>query len=267
MRGGGGNFGVVTAFDFALHPMQRQVVGGTIMFPRSQAKSVLSFYADYEGEAPDDLALDALLTSNVRFTGANGVGFAVCYSGPASRAEEILRRIRSLGKPVFDNVTTIDYVALQRAGDENEQRAIGSYTKTGYVQKISPQLLSAMIDGLEEHPERATVAAFQQLGGAIARVSADATAFPFRNVHATALLVADWPATADPAPHLEALRRYWTTIAPYTYGFYTNDAVEESQKQVDDNYLGNYPRLRKLKDKYDPTNLFRLNANVRPSVS
>ena len=135
------------------------------------------------------------------------------------------------------------------------------------MQKISPQLLSAMIDGVEEHPERATVAAFQQLGGAIARVSADATAFPFRNVHATALLVADWPATADPAPHLEALRRYWTTIAPYTYGFYTNDAVEESQKQVDDNYLGNYPRLRKLKDKYDPTNLFRLNANVRPSVS
>jgi FAD/FMN-containing dehydrogenase len=132
------------------------------------------------------------------------------------------------------------------------------------VQKVSPQLLSAMIDGLEEHPERATVAAFQQLGGAIARVSADATAFPFRNVHATALLVADWPATADPAPHLEALRRYWATIAPYTYGFYTNDAVEESQKQVDDNYLENYPRLRKLKDKYDPTNLFRLNANVRP---
>jgi FAD/FMN-containing dehydrogenase len=78
---------------------------------------------------------------------------------------------------------------------------------------------------------------------------------------------ADWPATADPAPHLESLRQYWKTIAPYTYGFYTNDAVEESQKQVDDNYLGNYPRLRKLKDKYDPTNLFRLNANVRPSVS
>ena len=266
VRGGGGNFGVVTAFDFAVHPMQRPVVGGTIMFPRSQAKSVLAFYADYEGEAPDDLALDALLTSNVKFTGASGVGFAVCYSGPASRAEEIMRTIRSLGTPVFDNVTTIDYVALQRSGDDNEQRAIGSYTKTGYVQKISPQLLGAMIDGLDEHPERSTIAAFQQLGGAIAHVSADATAFPFRDVHATALLLADWPATADPAPHVQALRRYWATIAPYTYGFYTNDAVEESQKQVDDNYLGNYPRLVKLKNKYDSTNLFRLNANVRPSV-
>jgi FAD/FMN-containing dehydrogenase len=107
---------------------------------------------------------------------------------------------------------------------------------------------------------------FQQLGGAIARVSADATAFPFRNVHATALLTADWPATADPAPHLKWLRQYWATIAPHTDGFYTNDAVEESQKQVDENYLGNYPRLVRIKNKFDPTNLFRLNANVRPSA-
>ena len=90
VRGGGGNFGVVTAFDFALHPMQRQVVGGTIMFPRNQAKDVLAFYADYEGEAPDDLALDAFVASNLKFTGANGAGFSVCYSGPVSRAEEIM---------------------------------------------------------------------------------------------------------------------------------------------------------------------------------
>jgi FAD/FMN-containing dehydrogenase len=266
VRGGGGNFGVVTAFDFALHPMQRQVIGGAIMFPRSQVKDVLGFYADYEGEAPEELALDALVTSNVKFTGANGVGFTLCYSGPANRAEEILRRIRSVGKPVLDKVSTLDYVALQRAGDETEQRAIGSYTKTGYVQKISPQLINAIIEGFDEHPERSTIVGFQQLGGAIARVPPNATAFPFREVHATALLLADWPATVDPEPHLKSLRQFWKTLAPYTYGFYTNDAVEETQKQVDDNYLGNYPRLVKLKNKYDPTNLFRLNANVRPAV-
>jgi FAD/FMN-containing dehydrogenase len=266
VRGGGGNFGVVTAFDFALHPMQRQVVGGRIMFPLSQAKSVLTFYSDYEGEAPDELALDGFIASNAGFTGASGVGFVLCHSGPASQAEEIMRRIRSLGKPMVDTVTTIDYVALQRSGDDNEQRAIGSYTKTGYVRKISPQLIDAMVDGLEQNPERTTLVGFQQLGGVIARVPADATAFPFRNVDATALLLADWPAAADAAPHLKWLRQYWSTIAPHTDGFYTNDAVEESQKQVDENYLGNYPRLVKLKNKYDPTNLFRLNANVRPSA-
>ncbi len=268
VRGGGGNFGVVTAFEFALHPMQRQVVGGRIVFPPSLAKSVLSFYSDYEAEAPEDLALDFALLSNagLGFAGASGVGFQLCYSGPASRAEEVMRKIRSLGKPVFDNITTIDYVALQRSGDGDERRAIGGYTKTGYVRHISPQLMSAMIDGLEQNPERTTLVGFQQLGGAIARVPADATAFPFRNIHATALLTADWPATADPAPHLKWLRQYWATIAPHTDGFYTNDAVEESQKQVDENYLGNYPRLVKIKNKYDPTNLFRLNANVRPTA-
>jgi FAD/FMN-containing dehydrogenase len=268
VRGGGGNFGVVTAFEFALHPMQRQVIGGRIVFPPSQAKSVLAFYADYEAEAPDDLALDFALLSNagLGFAGASGVGFQLCYSGPASRAEEVMRRIRSLGKPVFDNIAPIDYVALQRSGDGDERRAIGGYTKTGYVRHISPQLINAMIDGLEQNPERTTLVGFQQLGGAIARVSADATAFPFRNVHATALLTADWPASADPAPHLKWLRQYWATIVPHTDGFYTNDAVEESQKQVDENYLGNYPRLVKIKNKYDPTNLFRLNANVRPSA-
>ena len=266
VRGGGGNFGVVTAFEFALHPMQRPVLGGRIMFPLSQAKSVLGFYSDYEAEAPDDLSLDGFLASNAGFTGASGAGFVVCHSGPASQAEEIMRRIRSLGTPVFDNVAAIDYVALQRSGDDSEQRAIGSYTKTGYVRTISPQLIDTLIGGLEEHPERSVTAGFQQLGGAIARVSADATAFPFRKVHAAALLLANWSATVDPAPHLKWLRQYWTTIAPYTDGFYTNDVVEESQKQVDENYRSNYPRLVKLKNRFDPTNLFRLNANVRPSV-
>src|SRR5262245_7938979 len=268
VRGGGGNFGVVTAFDFALHPMQRPVIGGRVVFPLSQAKSVFSFYADYEAEAPDELALDAWLLSrsDLGFMGASGVGFAVCYSGPASRAEEIMRKIRSAGTPVFDNLATIDYVALQRAGDDTERRAIGAYTKTGYVRKISPQLIDAIVDGMQEHPERSTSMVFQQLGGAIARVSPEATAFPFHDVPATAVLAADWPATSDPEPHLKWLSQYWSTIAPFTYGFYTNDVVEESQKQVDENYLGNYPRLVKLKNQYDPTNLFRLNANVRPSV-
>jgi FAD/FMN-containing dehydrogenase len=266
VRGGGGNFGVVTAFDFALHPMQRQVVGGTIAFPLSQAKSVLAFYSDYEATAPDDLYLSVGLSSNAGFRSVSGVGFSVCYSGPASEAERVLRPIRSLGKPVFNNVATIDYLALQRSGDKDERRAIGSYTKTGYVRRISPQLIATMIDGLEEHPERSTTVGFQHLGGAIARVAADATAFPFRKVHATALLTADWPATVDPAPHLQWLRHYWAGIAPQTDGFYTNDVTDETQRQVDENYLGNYPRLVKLKNKVDPTNLFRLNANVRPSV-
>ena len=263
VRGGGGNFGVVTSFEFALHPMQRQVVGGTIVFPLAQARSVLSFYADYEGVAPDELYLSGVIVSSPQLS---GVGFQVCYSGPANRAEEVLRTIRSAGTPIVDDLRAIDYVALQRSGDIDDPRAIGSYTKTGFVTQISPALIDAMINGLEPHPDRSTTVGFQHCGGAIARVANDATAFPHRDIHATSLLLVDWPAHIDPTRHIAWLKQYWDTILPHTYGFYTNDVVDETQQQVDENYLGNYPRLLALKNKYDPSNLFRLNANVVPTV-
>ena len=264
-RGGGGNFGVVTSFEFDVHPMQRQVIGGMIVFPLSDAKNVLSFYSDYEGVAPDDLYLSGVIVSNPR--GLSGVGFQVCYSGPANQAEAILAKVRGSGsKPIVEQLQPVDYVALQRSGDIDDPRAIGSYTKTGYVKKISPALIDAMINGLEPHEERSTTVGFQHCGGAISRVANDATAFPHRDIHATSLLLVDWPAEIDPTRHIAWLKQYWDTILPHTDGFYTNDVVDESQKQIDENYLGNYPRLLALKNKYDPTNLFRLNANVVPNV-
>ena len=266
VRGGGGNFGVVTAFDFDLHPMQRQVIGGTILFPLSQARSVLNFYADYEGTVPDEMYLSGAISSNGGFSGQSGVGFIVCYSGLPAGAEKILRAIRSAGTPLVDTVKPMDYVALQRTGDLDEKRAIGSYSKTGFVHRISPQLVDAMVNGLEEHPQRQTHVGFQHCGGAISRVAADATAFPHRGIHATSLLTVDWPGNVDPTPHVKWLLAYWDTIRPHTDGFYTNDASDETQKQLDENYLGNLPRLVALKNKYDPTNLFRLNANVRPAA-
>jgi hypothetical protein len=123
-----------------------------------------------------------------------------------------------------------------------------------------------MVTGLEEHPQRQTHVGFQHCGGAISRVAADATAFPHRGIHATSLLTVDWPADVDPTPHVKWLLAYWDTIRPHTDGFYTNDASDETQKMLDENYLGNLPRLVKLKNQYDPTNLFRLNANVRPAA-
>ena len=206
------------------------------------------------------------MVSNAGFSGTSGVGFSVCYSGPPDQGEKILKVLRSAGKPMLDTLQPIDYVALQRSGDGDEKRAIGSYTKTGFVKHIAPGLVDAMVSGLEEHPQRSTTVGFQHCGGAISRVAADATAFPHRGIHATCLLSVDWPGDADPAPHVKWLLDYWSKIVPHTDGFYTNDATEETQKQLDENYMGNLARLVKLKNRYDPTNLFRLNANVKPTV-
>lgn len=263
VRGGGGNFGVVTSFDFALHPMQREVVGGNIIFPLEQAKQVLRFYSEYAATAPEELYLSCGVQAAAE--GA-GVGFNICYSGSPSRWDAIARTLRSVGTPILDTMKGLDYVALQRSGDVEETRALGMYTKTGFIPSLPPALIDAIVDGFEAHPERATQMGFQHSGGAIARVAPDATAFPHRQIVATMLLTAIWDASVNQAPHIDWLRQYWRSLEPHTRGFYTNDAIEESQRQIDDNYAGNLRRLVALKNRFDPTNLFRLNANIVPTV-
>jgi FAD/FMN-containing dehydrogenase len=261
VRGGGGNFGVVTSFDFALHPMQREVVGGAIIFPLEQAKQVLRFYSEYAATAPEELYLSCGVQAGPEGT---GVGFIICYSGPANRWDGIARTLRSVGTPIVDQVSAIDYVALQKSGDFTETRALGLYTKTGFIPSLPTALIDAIVDGFEAHPERQTMMGFQHSGGAIARVAGDATAFPHRQIIATMLLNSQWDAAVDERPHIDWLRQYWRSLEPHTRGFYTNDAIEESQQQIDDNYAANLPRLVALKNRYDSTNLFRLNANIVP---
>jgi hypothetical protein len=263
VRGGGGNFGVVTSFDFSLHPMQREVIGGFIIFPLEQSKQVLRFYSEYAATAPDDLYLSCGVQAGPEGTGA---GFTICYSGPANRWDGIARTLRSVGTPIVDDVRAMDYVALQKSGDITESRALGLYTKTGFIPSLPPALIDAIVDGFEAHPERGTSMGFQHSGGAIARVAGDATAFPHRQIIATMLLNAQWDSAVNQGPHIDWLRQYWRSLEPHTRGFYTNDAIEESQQQIDDNYAANLPRLVALKNRYDSTNLFRLNANIVPTV-
>jgi hypothetical protein len=264
VRGGGGNFGVVTAFEFDLHPMDREVIGGDIVFPLSQAKQLLEFYSEYQLMAPDELALDPGIYS-IRGVQGESVVFSVCYSGPKNRFDRILNTIRSAGKPIGDTVKAVDYVALQRSGDDTDPRGAGSYTKSGFATDLTPAFIDAILTGFEARPERSTIFAFQQGGGAINRIAADSTAFAHRDITLTPLLVVDWPIERDASKDVAWLKQYWATIEPHIAGFYTNDLIDETQKQVDENYLGNYARLVALKNKFDPTNLFRLNANVIPT--
>jgi FAD/FMN-containing dehydrogenase len=265
VRGGGGNFGVVTSFEFGLHPMQREVVGGTVAFPFGQARQVLEFYAEYQADAPDELFLNAFVNST-RGKPGSVIGLSLCYSGKQSQVDGILKKIRGVGTPIVDQVGAMDYVALQRSGDVTDQRAVGSYTKSGFTVQLTPAFIDAILAGFEEHPGRGTTVGFYHTGGAINRVPAAATAFPHRDITLIPLLSVDWAVDSDPTEHVAYIRRYWASIEPHIHGFYTNDLIDESQQQVDENYLGNYPRLLGLKNEYDPTNLFRLNANIVPTA-
>jgi hypothetical protein len=264
LKGGGGNFGIVTSFEFQLHEMNRTVIGGTVGFPISEARQVLEFYADYSLDAPDELYLDMFMAGSKPADSL--ILLSVCYCGRPAGMDPILKKIRSAGTVVVDTVAAMDYVALQKSGDVDDVRAIGSYTKSGFLHELSPGFIDTLVRSFEAREGRNTAFATQHCGGATSRVAADATAFPHRKANYIPLLIIDWPIDSDPAEHLAWVKRTWASLEPHIQGFYTNDLTDESQQQVDENYLGNYGRLVEIKKRWDPGNLFRLNANIVPTA-
>ncbi len=262
VRGGGGNFGIVTGFEFDLHPMQREVVGGYMVFPIESARDLLVMYSEYSLESPDDLAMGFFISYPDGRDPSCGVG--VCYSGPQGEAERVLAPIAKVGKPVYDGFEAMDYVALQRSGDSDDPRARASYLKSGFINGMSGRLIDDILNGLEGGPGRDAAVFFQQSGGAINRVPTDATAFAYRDAMGNLLSAVDWPHGGDPTDHIAWERAYWKSLEPHTSGWYVNDQPVDGGKPVNANFRGNYERLAAIKQKYDPDNLFRLNANIAP---
>ena len=263
VRGGGGNFGVVTNFEFKVHPMSRKVIAGNIMYPMSEMKNVLNFYADYAASCPDELYLDFVAASQPG--SSDGVVMIhACYSGPTDQADAVLAPLGKAGKSFQNTITSVDYTAVQKAFDNNEPRVMGQYMKGGFVESIPAELITEMVNGFK--PQFGVFLLFQHSGGAINRVPVDATAFPHRYAMANLICAVSWPVAQSKDPYLAYLRNYWSNMEKYTYGWYTNEVGDEKPATVNKNYQGNYERLLKVKNQYDPGNLFRLNANVRPTV-
>jgi len=188
------------------------------------------------------------------------------WSGDHNRAEAALAPLNGLANPIVNSIGPMDYVALQKVWDNSDPRHGGDYLKSGFTSEIDEGQIGAIADGFEAHPDRATNFFYQQSGGAINRVPVDATAFPNRNAVNAPTVVVSWNQDADPEPHIDYIKSYWSTIEPYTDGFYTNVGDFESQQSVNSNYRENHGRLVAIKNTYDPTNLFRRNVNVEPSV-
>ncbi|MDH5621104.1 MAG: FAD-binding oxidoreductase [Gammaproteobacteria bacterium] len=262
VRGGGGNFGIVTSFEFALHPMQRTVVGGEVLFPFSKARDVMRVYRDYGSNAPDELYCDLMISSPME--GADGLaGFHVCWSGDEGGAEKALAPIMAIGEPAMNNIHSRDYVEIQRSWDNTDPRTDAEYLKSGFVNEFSDALIDEIINGFEPLDGRSLMIYLQHSGGAIGRVPKSATAFAQRDSIANMLLVVGWPMLDDASSHVSYIRRYWDALEPMTDGYYSVDTDKESEAVRHGNYGDNFPRLREIKKKYDPANLFRLNANIK----
>jgi FAD/FMN-containing dehydrogenase len=264
VRGGGGNFGVVTAFEFALHPSRTVMLGGDLLYSWEDAPAMLEFFMDFAPQAPDELNLDAAVFALPN--GQKAMSIEVCYSGKPEDGERVLAPLRTFRKPTVDQVAPTPYVKLQSSSDENTAPGHKYYIKGGFVQKSSPALREAML-GIISEVRLPSVAAlsFVHGGGAIARVNPRATAFAQRAAHHNVFIFSRWDDPAAGAPITEWARGAWRRLEPHTRGFYVNELNAEDQGQrVRETYGPNLERMVALKTRVDPTNLFRLNANVEP---
>jgi hypothetical protein len=198
--------------------------------------------------------------------GTSGIaGFELCWSGPEKDAEKILRPFLKIGEPVMNTVATVDYVAAQRAWDNTDPRNDAEYMKGGFINAFTDELIDDMLHGFEPMDRRGVMVYLQQSGGAIGQVPTDATAFAHRKAIANMFVSVTWPKEDEASRHVDYIRGYWGQLERSTDGYYTVDTSDESRAVRHGNYQGNFPRLLATKKKYDPTNLFRLNANINPA--
>src|SRR5580693_2704142 len=265
LRGGGGNFGVVTTFKYRLHEVNPIMYGGDITFPLEGARQLLRSFADFAAAAGDELYMDVNLATDRK--GARYVGFNVCYCGPAAEAERAVAPLRKLGKPDTDELAPVAYAKLQGSADLRGVSPLGFYGKGGLVSGLTPALIDSMVGCLESAPSAGIWIWMQHQGGAISRVPSNATAYFNRSASHNLGVANVWKMPAeDAARNTEWVRKVWTQIEPLTHGQYVNlPATDDRDARVHAAYGDNYPRLAALKKRYDPNNLFRLNANIKPA--
>jgi FAD/FMN-containing dehydrogenase len=273
IRGGGGNFGVVTSFEFKMHPVGPEIVAGLIVHPFSRARELLVGYREVVADTPDELSVWVVLRKAppLPFLPAEAHGkeilvFAVCYVGGPAETDRVLKPLRALGDPIADVIGVQPYVAWQTAFDPLLTPGAFNYWKSHNFTELSDGLFDMLVDYVQRLPTAECEVFIGQLGGASSRVPTDATAYPHRDAEFVMNVHTRWRERHDEQGSISWARALFAATAPYaTGGVYVNFMPEDEMDRVAGAYGGNYKRLAALKAKYDPENLFRQNQNVKPA--
>ncbi|HEY1300603.1 MAG TPA: FAD-binding oxidoreductase [Stellaceae bacterium] len=273
VRGGGGNFGVVTSFELRLHALGPQVISGLIVYPLSEAAGMLRRYREIIAAAPDELACWFVLRAapplpflpkEVHGTGI--IAFAACYAGPMEAAETAMRPLRRMGRPIADVIGPHSFAGWQAALDPLLTAGARNYWKSHSFASLGDAAVATLVDYAAKMPSPECELACAQLGGAINRVAADATAYPHRDIGFVVNIHTRWRDPADDAQCIAWARSLFAALKPLaTGGVYVNFMPEEEKDRIASAYLGNAQRLAAIKAEYDPENLFRVNQNIRPT--
>ena len=258
IRGGGGNFGVVTEFEFALHRASPDMYGGIMSWPTSRARDVLDYYAENSADFPNELFMAPGMV-----TGPDGSAMLmmdVCFCGHPSAAERALAPLRAVARPAVDGAVPASYLTMQTRMDGLTRPGIRSYIKSGMVREFTPELIDTLLSSFE--PGKGVVINSFATGGKIAEISETATAWPHRNAHSMIAAVSFWSDPALDEARIGSTRSHWSELDPHTGGYYAN--IQADDIEVVGNYGPVYERLVAVKSNHDPLNLFRLNSNIKP---
>ena len=276
IRGGGGNFGVVTSFEYRLHPIGPQVLAGLIVHPFENAKRLLEGYRAVAAKAPDDLTVWVVMRKApplpflpAEVHGKEVLVFAVCYSGPdLEKGRQAIAPLQALGKPIADVIGPSPFAGWQSAFDPLLTPGARNYWKSHDFEKLTDPVIQLIIDSIGRLPSPECEVFIAHMGGATNQVPVDGTAYPHRDVEFILNVHTRWPDAAQDAACIGWARDLFDKVAPHaTGGVYVNFMPEDETQRIDSGAYGpNYARLARIKARYDPKNLFRRNQNITPAA-
>lgn len=273
IRGGGGNFGVVTRFEFRLHPVGPDVLSGLIVYPISQAKSVLQQYRDFLAKAPDDLSVWTVLRAAPPLPflpeavhGQGIIALALCYAGNPEQGMPLIEPLRKFGTPLGEHVGVQPYTAWQKAFDPLLTPGARNYWKSHNFSTLKDGLFDAVIDSIDQLPSPQCEIFFGAIGGATTRPAPDSAAYAHRDAQFVMNVHGRWDNQVDDQRCIGWARDFFRASAPFASGgVYVNFLTEDEGDRVTSAYGPNNDRLARVKSAYDPENLFRVNQNIKPA--
>jgi FAD/FMN-containing dehydrogenase len=277
LRGGGGNFGVATSFEYRLHPLGPEVMFIACLYPLEHIQLVMTAWRDFAATAPDEATVDALVWSIPAhpafpdaLRGHPVIGLGGMYAGAAEEGERRFGPLRSLATPLLDMSGIMPYTAVQGAFDPFfPPHALRYYWKSAYLDSMSDEVIDTFADWAAKRTSPRTLLSLRHLEGAIGRVAADATAFGDRSAPFLLSIDTTWESAGDDGRHIDWTRNVWSDMQRFSRGavyFNFPGFLEEGETSLQQSYGANYGRLRQVKAEYDPTNLFRLNQNISPAA-
>jgi FAD/FMN-containing dehydrogenase len=274
LRGGGGNFGVVTSFEYTLHPV-KDIYGGPMFFELEHAGDILRFFREFVDTAPEELGMfpGFQIAPPLPFIpeGRHGDTFIImvtAWTGPVAEGERILKPIRDIAPVVAEFVGPMPYPALNSAFDALLPPGLQNYWKTTSATELPDGAIAAHLEHGPKIPTMNTALHIYPINGAVQRVPSDATAFAYRDATFLTNIAGVWPDPADNEANITWVRDYHAALAPYSLeGGYVNFQSGDDQSKIRATYRDNYDRLVEVKKKYDPDNLFHLNQNISPTAS